>query len=261
MVKNCISIIILILNLFTINAQSTTELSVRYKQVLNLNSSAPIDDNGIDAVLTTDGKKSFYVYNKVYDDTLKEGKIITIKTGKTGGFTRFYNQDVVGEGINKAFISDTLISRHFVMKKAFIIKDVLPKFDWVIQQENKKIKNVSCQRATVNYKGRKYQAWFAPSIPFSDGPWKFHGLPGLILEIYDDTNEIKFIFDSINTSTTILNNFPAFKGDIVKDMKELQKIKEQEDIKLIQRIESSLPKGGTGGTDVKYSKAIELDEQ
>jgi GLPGLI family protein len=253
-------IALLILNIASLNAQSNLKITVTYKHILNLNSSAPTDELGLKAILTTDGKNSFYVYNKVYNDTtLSEDKIITIKTGKTGEFTRFYNQDRVGEGINKNFTLDTLILRQFVMKKAYIIKDTLPKFDWIIRQESKKINNILCQKADLQYKGRKYEAWFTLSVPISDGPWKFHGLPGLILEICDESKEVKFLFDNIEISSEFSTNPPPFKGEKVNNQQELQKIIEDEDKKIIEKIESSMPKGYTGGTSVKYPKPIEYN--
>ena len=39
-----------------------------------------------------------------------------------------------------------------------------------------------CLMAESEYHGRHWKAWFAPEIPISFGPWKFHGLPGLILK-------------------------------------------------------------------------------
>lgn len=45
-----------------------------------------------------------------------------------------------------------------------------------------------CQRATCHWRGRNYIAWFAPDIPIRRGPWKFGGLPGLIMKIYDVDN-------------------------------------------------------------------------
>ena len=42
--------------------------------------------------------------------------------------------------------------------------------------------------------GRSYEVWFAPDIPISDGPWKFYGLPGLILEAYDIQHHYEFTF-------------------------------------------------------------------
>ena len=38
-----------------------------------------------------------------------------------------------------------------------------------------------CHLATCEFRGRKWQAWYS-DIPYSLGPWKLNGLPGLILE-------------------------------------------------------------------------------
>lgn len=39
-----------------------------------------------------------------------------------------------------------------------------------------------CVMAESDYHGRHWKAWFAPEIPMPFGPWKLHGLPGLILK-------------------------------------------------------------------------------
>jgi GLPGLI family protein len=58
-------------------------------------------------------------------------------------------------------------------------------FGWKLGTERKTILGHECQRATCHWRGRDYVAWFAPDIPIRRGPWKFGGLPGLILKIYD----------------------------------------------------------------------------
>lgn len=60
------------------------------------------------------------------------------------------------------------------------------KFDWKILPEKAKIGDYNTQKATTEYGGRKWTAWFAQDIPFQDGPYKFHGLPGLIVKIEDE---------------------------------------------------------------------------
>lgn len=85
----------------------------------------------------------------------------------------------------------------------FSIEDSIKPINWEIQQFFKEIEGLSCQLATAYYKGRKWSAWFCSQIPISNGPWKLGGLPGLILEAYDNKKEISFIFTSINQQ---LNN-------------------------------------------------------
>lgn len=60
------------------------------------------------------------------------------------------------------------------------------KFNWNIQTEKQKIGEYNTQKATTEFGGRKWTAWFSTDLPFQDGPYKFHGLPGLIVKIEDD---------------------------------------------------------------------------
>ena len=58
-----------------------------------------------------------------------------------------------------------------------------------------------CRKATCRFRGRNFVAWYAPDIPHSNGPWKFGGLPGLILKVHDTTNLYVFECISIESST------------------------------------------------------------
>lgn len=64
--------------------------------------------------------------------------------------------------------------------------------DWKLTDEKKKVKDINLQKATTSWGGRNWIAWFTADIPFQEGPYKFHGLPGLIIELYDDQNNYKF---------------------------------------------------------------------
>jgi GLPGLI family protein len=63
---------------------------------------------------------------------------------------------------------------------------------WEIEPVKKVINGINCQKATTNYGGREYIAWFSDKIPISSGPYKFNGLPGLILSIEDSESKFKF---------------------------------------------------------------------
>ena len=60
-----------------------------------------------------------------------------------------------------------------------------PSMQWTLGTEKQTICGYQCQKATCHWRGRDYVAWFTSAIPLKSGPWKFGGLPGLIMKIYD----------------------------------------------------------------------------
>lgn len=63
---------------------------------------------------------------------------------------------------------------------------------WTLQEQHKIIAGFITYKATCEYKGKKWTAWFAPDIRIASGPWKLYGLPGMILEAYDEQREVYF---------------------------------------------------------------------
>jgi GLPGLI family protein len=63
---------------------------------------------------------------------------------------------------------------------------------WELLPDTATILSYPCQKAVCRFKGRDYEAWFTPDIPRSEGPWKLHGLPGLILKAQDARAEYVF---------------------------------------------------------------------
>lgn len=86
-------------------------------------------------------------------------------------------------------------ANHFYFKES---KDI---FEWELQHDTMRIQNVLCQRATLSFGNRHWTAWFAPAIPIADGPYKFGGLPGLIVRIHDEDKQ--WVFDLV-----AFDNFP-----------------------------------------------------
>lgn len=68
------------------------------------------------------------------------------------------------------------------------------KINWKLSTETKTYQKLSLQKATTNFGGRKWTAWFTKEFPFSEGPYKFQGLPGLIILLQDEKNQYNFSF-------------------------------------------------------------------
>ncbi|MDX1902686.1 MAG: GLPGLI family protein [Thermonemataceae bacterium] len=71
-------------------------------------------------------------------------------------------------------------------KKEFIVTDSLHPMKWILGKEKKQILGFECSSAVTTFRGRTYTAYYTTQIPISNGPWKFGGLPGLILEVITD---------------------------------------------------------------------------
>lgn len=71
------------------------------------------------------------------------------------------------------------------------------KLNWKILPDKEKIDEFNAQKAIADFAGRKWIAWFVSDIPIQDGPYKFHGLPGLIVKIEDETKSHSFVLKEI----------------------------------------------------------------
>lgn len=104
-------------------------------------------------------------YNPIYMD-LKNDSIYESRIGMKDNKTAYYSKFVLAE------------------KKSNL--------NWKITKETQKVLGYITYKATTTFRGREYTAWFAPEIPYNYGPWKLHGLPGLILKVEND----KFYYEA-----------------------------------------------------------------
>ncbi|OON70546.1 GLPGLI family protein [Hymenobacter sp. CRA2] len=89
-------------------------------------------------------------------------------------------------------------------------------FAWQITPEKAVISGYKCQKATSAFGGRRWEAWFTNEVPSSDGPYKFHGLPGLIIKANDTKNYYTFTLSSLQklASPAVLE-LPARKATTI----------------------------------------------
>jgi len=76
------------------------------------------------------------------------------------------------------------------VRYAFEIKEPI---SWKIcNDEIQEISGYKCIKAITKINNRMYIAWFTYDIPISDGPYKFNGLPGLILKLNEEHHYFNF---------------------------------------------------------------------
>ena len=65
-------------------------------------------------------------------------------------------------------------------------------FDWQLLDGDSIVCGYPCHKATTIFRGRTWTVWYTLDLPYSDGPWKFCGLPGLVLYAYDSEDKFRF---------------------------------------------------------------------
>jgi GLPGLI family protein len=135
----------------------------------------------IKTYLSGNGEKSLYVedFRNSYQENNSSNDIINLPTENNPT----YFKDLK----NKIVIYNDHIRFNF-----FNIIDSIGTLDWKIEAEKKEILGYSCQKATLNFRGRSFIVYFSQKISTSDGPLKFSGLPGLILEVFSDDSVASF---------------------------------------------------------------------
>ncbi|MDG4950454.1 GLPGLI family protein [Weeksellaceae bacterium KMM 9724] len=111
--------------------------------------------------------------------------------------------------------------------------------NWNITGDKKQILDYACQKATLHFGGRQWTAYFTQEIPFSDGPYKFHGLPGLILEIYSEDGDYSFSAKGIQTLKTEFIAPKSLKMRKASLDKYKEKLAEKPSIAFVNKMQSS----------------------
>jgi len=174
------------------------------------------------------------------DKTITEGNNVTITTTYIDTTSSIYYRDLRSQ---KFFCREPGFVG-FKKYTPFLYEDEgAQHLPWVLKDDYKTISDYKCQKAIVDFRGRRYEAWFTTEIPLPFGPWKLGGLPGLILEVYDLSKEISFTAISINIPD------PAPKNKILKPEgtkithKEFVALEQNRTDKVHKAILSKLPKG------------------
>lgn len=105
----------------------------------------------------------------------------------------------------------------------YCYEEEIPQIEWELTDSNKTILGYECQMATGNLHGRKWKVWFTPEVPVMNGPWKFSGLPGLILEATDDSGLYNFTATGIQQTGRLM--MPMYSADDYEKISRIEFLK------------------------------------
>jgi GLPGLI family protein len=93
-----------------------------------------------------------------------------------------------------SYASPTLLQEEKIISDEYVAENPFDPSAWEIQADTATLHDYPCQKATISYGGRRFEAWFTSALPLQDGPYVFKGLPGLVLEVKDAQNHYRFTY-------------------------------------------------------------------
>jgi len=156
--------------LFTFSFSQNIKVTYSYKpsDIFEFEENVYIDNNYKISIVDSIPVKKYKMSNNgsdVYieqDKGIKQYRQILVDNGKKGDIYYTYQ----------------------IKKTNFLVTDNPPEIKWNLKyKETKKIGKYNCKKATAKFRGTDLEAWYTLDIPVPIGPYKFRGLPGLMLEV------------------------------------------------------------------------------
>lgn len=209
----CILLVNFIFFTSTLCAQKSfsSEYEARYTLDYKISNQKSAKSQLTTFILLMNEKESYFKSMNVYvEDSLRYYKKIKesgnpLKDLNT--FSKFYAEypENIGTTLGKLYITTPVTTANVSYEESNIIQ-------WKLVNEYKTIGKDRCQKATTTKYGRNWIAYFNPIIPFNFGPYKFNGLPGLIMELYDDKNDFHYTLYKFKKRKTVCHFANSYKN-------------------------------------------------
>ena len=162
----------------TVIDTATLEVSYRMEWLRRPDSEKPTEDL---MLLQAGGKTSkFFSYKTFQRDSLLRVTPSEQVLANPGNF-----KGGVQYAVFQNYPQGELTCTDKIATDYLLYTEPLPEIGWELSPRTREIIGYTCRRATCTFRGRDYEAWYTEEIPLGLGPWKFRGLPGLILAVND----------------------------------------------------------------------------
>ena len=107
---------------------------------------------------------------------------------------------------------------HFIPDDYYYYEEDTPQVDWQLVSGDTTLLGYQCQKATCKFRGREWTVYYTMDIPISEGPYKFCGLPGLVMYAADSKGDFTFTCIGIENPN---------EAEIVVDKSKWQKVEKK----------------------------------
>jgi GLPGLI family protein len=230
--------IVLILSFFLnslfLNAQKSKN-NIRVEYELILNTDVPLTKKGVLIINDSINKSVFFeISNTKENKIIEEDNDIKVIIGNKN--KRFNYAD---------YNNNALLSTESVLYDEFNVTESIPILEWKLLDSIKLIGNLECKLATTLFRGRNYSAWYTEKYPLKFGPWKFNRLPGLIVNIYDDTKRYNWIMNSIKKDSVPFNDYLISLENNLETISIKEFINKRYGTDINSRLKSKLPRNAS----------------
>ncbi|KFC19534.1 GLPGLI family protein [Chryseobacterium sp. FH1] len=198
--KLLFSFTLVMLGLFS-NAQNK-RFSYDYQFIPDSTNASDIKNEIMNLDVSESGSK-FYSYTVYNSDSLM--KIDIEKQMATTGLSNVKSNNrrgLVRYTVSKKYPKYQVFLQNRILRDQYNVLEERP-IVWKITSEKLKIGEWTTQKAETEFAGRHWYAWFTTDIPIQDGPYKFHGLPGLIVKLEDKTQSHRFSLIGVKNISSI----------------------------------------------------------
>lgn len=163
--------------------------------------------------LLSDGKSSVFKEEASLrqDSLLKAYESLPMIEENTEAFTaqvRKMPSPIFPFAIYKNYSSKEVLYVDKVDRTTYFYVEEPSFLDWHLTSEEKGMGGYTCRKATATFGGRAWEAWFTKEVPITDGPYKFCGLPGLIVQVHDTRNQYIFSLQKTSPSNSTISVSP-----------------------------------------------------
>ena len=244
--KYCITFCCFVVLLFCASIAKSQQGIINYKLTLNDKILKQRREENLITYFNKSSSLELIVNPKKVVKDAKEDELNVVKIIKTGKPYFVY----------KSFSQKRLILSDYIFNKKYVINDSLNNFKWKITNDRSRIQNFNCRKAIIIFRGRSYEAWYTDDIPIQNGPWKFCGLPGLIVKVKDANSDFVYELTGINLKTKFDNKIISIPSNYEKDKpvsyREFRAlyVKKLDELLKLSRVEQVTPDGVAGKVSI-----------